>query len=202
MQNLSFLFLIFFQVFWSQQHPHWFPGKLCCCHISIFCELWIHMYKKNIHLAEKKVKYIFFFIYKFQFESHRVDRVMGFFSCCPNRDSPTPSPAGECVPPPLVRGGGGFTLACGRGGWCVPIPTRGQTLWYSSYICTLCWISSSFKNWNPQPIQIVFERHCFAFLLMLVHIMKETPNNGCTKTQVKKFRKRCKKRWRKNEVNF
>ncbi len=34
----------------------------------------------------------------------RVDRVLGFFSS-PNWDSPSPSPAGECVPPPLVPGG-------------------------------------------------------------------------------------------------
>ena len=33
------------------------------------------------------------------------DRVRGFFSSCPNWD-PQPSPAGECVPPPLwFRGG-------------------------------------------------------------------------------------------------
>jgi hypothetical protein len=39
--------------------------------------------------------------------THRVDRLSGFFSNRPNRDpSPTPSPAGECVPPSLVPGGG------------------------------------------------------------------------------------------------
>ncbi len=32
------------------------------------------------------------------------------------------------------------TLACGRGGGGIPIPTRGHTLWYSRYICTL-WCS-------------------------------------------------------------
>ncbi len=37
---------------------------------------------------------------------HRVDRVLSFFSSRPSWDSPTPSPAGECVPlPPLVPGG-------------------------------------------------------------------------------------------------
>jgi hypothetical protein len=50
--------------------------------------------------------------------NHRVDRLQSYFSVRPNWDSLTPSPAGECVPPPLVGGGGGFTLACGRGyGW-------------------------------------------------------------------------------------
>ncbi len=47
---------------------------------------------------------------------------------------PTPSHAGECVPL-LVPGGD--TLACGKGNGGVPIPTRGQTLWHSRYICTL-----------------------------------------------------------------
>jgi hypothetical protein len=49
--------------------------------------------------------------------SDRVDRVIGFFSSSPNWDPPTPSPAGECVPPLLVPGGGGGgTVASGRGG--------------------------------------------------------------------------------------
>ncbi len=43
---------------------------------------------------------------------HRVDRVLGFFSSCPNCDSPTPTPPGECVPP-LV---GGDTHLRERGG--------------------------------------------------------------------------------------
>jgi hypothetical protein len=41
-------------------------------------------------------------------------------------------------PPPTVSGGGRDTLACGRGGGGVPIRTRGQTLWCSRNICTLC----------------------------------------------------------------
>ncbi len=42
------------------------------------------------------------------------------------------------VCPPLWTGGGGVhTHACGRGSGGVPIPTRGPTLWYSRYICTL-----------------------------------------------------------------
>ncbi len=47
---------------------------------------------------------------------HRIDRVLGFFS---NRPEGTHSLAGR------VDGG-------------VPVRTRGQTLWYSRYICTLC----------------------------------------------------------------
>jgi hypothetical protein len=68
-----------------------------------------------------------------QCASHRVDRVLSFFSSRPNWDSPNPSPAGECVPP----FGSGGTPSRGERGWGVPIPTRGQTLWYSRYICTL-----------------------------------------------------------------
>ncbi len=64
-----------------------------------------------------------------------VDRVQVFFFSRPNRDSPTPSPAGECVLPSFGSGGGGVIHTnCGRGGWGVPIPTRGQTLWYSRYL--------------------------------------------------------------------
>jgi hypothetical protein len=67
-----------------------------------------------------------------------VDWVLSFFSSHPKWDSPTPLPAGERAPPPLwFRGGGTHTLAGGRGGGSVPIPTRGQTLWNSRYICTL-----------------------------------------------------------------
>ncbi len=37
---------------------------------------------------------------------HRVGRGLGFFSSRRNWDSPNPSPAGECVPPPFGSGGG------------------------------------------------------------------------------------------------
>ncbi len=50
----------------------------------------------------------------------------------------TPSPEGDCVPPPGTKGGGGgIQLLAGNwvGG---SIRTRGQTLWYSRYICTFC----------------------------------------------------------------
>ncbi len=47
-----------------------------------------------------------------------------------------PSPARECALPPFGSGGRG-TLAAERGGGRVPIPTRGHTLWYSLYVCTL-----------------------------------------------------------------
>jgi hypothetical protein len=39
-------------------------------------------------------------------DSHRVDRVLSFFSSRPNWDSPTPSHAGECVYSFLLFGSG------------------------------------------------------------------------------------------------
>ncbi len=81
--------------------------------------------------------------------------MLGFFSSRLNWDSPTPTPADECVPlwfgggDTLARGRGGPSWnegtdtmvsgahSCGRGGGRVPIRTRRQTLWYSRYICTL-----------------------------------------------------------------
>jgi len=51
------------------------------------------------------------------------------FSSRRNRDSPNPSPAGECAPFPSVQGGGAHALAIGeRGGGRVSIPTRGHPL--------------------------------------------------------------------------
>ncbi len=68
-------------------------------------------------------------------QTHRVGRVLSFFSSRRNWDSPNPSPACECASPPRFWGRG--TLACERGVGRVPIPTRGHRLWYSLYIRTL-----------------------------------------------------------------
>ncbi len=65
-----------------------------------------------------------------KYVQYRVDRVLGFFSSRPKRNTPPPS-EGECVHPLLVPGGT-HSLA-GEGGRGVPIRTRGQTLWYSRY---------------------------------------------------------------------
>ena len=46
--------------------------------------------------------------------NHRVGRVPSFLSSRRNWDSPTPSPAGECVLPSF--GSGGIHTHCGRGG--------------------------------------------------------------------------------------
>jgi hypothetical protein len=92
---------------------------------------------------------------------HRVDRVRGLFSSRPHWNSPTPSPAGECVPPPFGWGGG--TLARGRVVGGVPIQTRGQTLWYSRYIYTFCFIlySNLLKLSSPPMLAKVTDCHFF-----------------------------------------
>ncbi len=48
---------------------------------------------------------------------------------------PTPHPQ-ACVPP--IGSGGRSTLSGEKRGGRVPIPTKGHTLWYSVYVCTLC----------------------------------------------------------------
>ncbi len=77
---------------------------------------------------------------------HRIDRVHSFFSSRPNWDSPAPSHVGEYTPLPLVPGGHALEGERGWGG--VPIRTRGPTLWYSRYICTL-WVRVSTRGTYP-----------------------------------------------------
>jgi hypothetical protein len=69
------------------------------------------------------------------YTNHRLGRVLSFFPSRLYWDSPTPSPADECAPPPFGSGRRG-TLAGERGGGRVPVPTRGHTLWYSVNIPT------------------------------------------------------------------
>jgi hypothetical protein len=83
---------------------------------------------------------------------HRVGRVLSFFSRRRNWDSPNPSPAGECAPPPLVRGGGAQSLAresanSDEGTYTVVLPTfmyRKKALTKKSF----CWSSEA---WLLQP---------------------------------------------------
>ncbi len=87
--------------------------------------------------------------------AHRVDGVLGLFSS--SELGLTPSPAGECMCSPflwLEGGGEGRTRLRKRGGG-FPIPTRGQTLWYSRYICTLwerTFTDRMLKMWNPERL--------------------------------------------------
>jgi len=75
------------------------------------------------------------------YAEHRVGRVLNFFSFSSRRnwDSPNPSPAGECTPPPWSIGGRAHSLAR-KGVGRVPIPTRERTLWYS-----LCAVHTRWK---------------------------------------------------------
>jgi hypothetical protein len=78
--------------------------------------------------------------------AHRVDRVLGCFFSRPNWD-PHPLPRKRVCPlPHWFQGEGG---AHSEG--VVPIRTRGQTLWYSGYICTctLCCCLYSAESIRP-----------------------------------------------------
>ncbi len=66
--------------------------------------------------------------------NHSLDGLLGFFFSRRNLGLPHTSPAGEWNLTSIWFGGEGHT-PWGRGG---PIRTRGQTLWYSMYICNLC----------------------------------------------------------------
>ncbi len=59
--------------------------------------------------------------------NHRVYRVPGFFSSCPNWVHHTPSPARECLLPSL--GPIGETDSLAREGLGDPIPKKGHILW-------------------------------------------------------------------------
>ena len=56
------------------------------------------------------------------------------------RTPPTPRPQASVAP--SFGSGGRGTLAGEKGGERVPIPTRGHTLWYSFYVCTL-WVTGT-----------------------------------------------------------
>jgi hypothetical protein len=70
---------------------------------------------------------------------HRVGRVLSFFSSRRNWDSPNPSPAGECAPPPFGSGGRGTWHTRWRErGWESPNSDEGTyTVVYSANIRTL-----------------------------------------------------------------
>jgi hypothetical protein len=62
--------------------------------------------------------------------------VLSYFSSRRNWDSPTPSPAGECAPLPLVPGGGAHSLA--REGLGESQFRRGDLHCGTLYMCVLC----------------------------------------------------------------
>ncbi len=84
------------------------------------------------------------------------------FSSRRNWDSPTPSPAGECAPPPFCTGGEGHTRWRGGGGR-VPIQTRGHTLW--CFIYTVQYVQYFVKGREScmGGREEGIERNCFWF---------------------------------------
>jgi hypothetical protein len=67
-----------------------------------------------------------------------------------NWDSPNPSLASECAPPPRTGGEGG-TLACGWGVGGVLIPTTGEKAYHSAYSVMVGYRKrekSMVKNWE------------------------------------------------------
>ncbi len=100
--------------------------------VPTFKKLWAGWFHTIIHIYVTDS-----WVLRAQPEIHRqnVDRVLGFFFSRPNWDTPTPSPAGDYVLPSFGwGGGGGDTHSLRERGWGVPIPTRGQTLWYFRYL--------------------------------------------------------------------
>jgi hypothetical protein len=83
----------------------------------------------NHHKRDKKTRYNVL-------SRHRVGRVLGFISSLPNWDSPTPSPSGECAPPPFGSGGGAHLLA--REGVGESQFRRGDIHCGTLYIYVLC----------------------------------------------------------------
>ncbi len=78
--------------------------------------------------------------------AHRVDWVLGFFSNRPKFGLSTPSPAGECVPPPLVQGRGHTHLREGVGG---PSSNKGTdtVARYTVYVlCGTAILQNEFTN--------------------------------------------------------
>ncbi len=79
---------------------------------------------------------------------HSLDRVLSFFSRRRIGTPPPPHQQASVPPPPLMIQRGVHTRSRERGG-AVRIPTRGQTMWYSRYICTLC---VSLSQWTADKL--------------------------------------------------
>jgi hypothetical protein len=108
-----------------------FYEKIYCTKYSNFC--WSR--EKSFCVLPPELKCSEEYIYRFQLGGHRVSRVLSFFSSRRNWDSPTPSPAGECALPPLVRGEGHTRWR--EKGWESPNSDEG-TYTAVLYLYTLC----------------------------------------------------------------
>ncbi len=91
-------------------------------------------------------------------------RVLGFFFSRPNWDFPTPSPAGECVPPPLLVRGGGETLAGGRGG--VPNSDEGSDTVVLLVFMYFVLVAGQDTAQIGYSLFNLFKDHVFPFMLL------------------------------------
>ncbi len=196
MQNLSFPFFTFLSRFLASTSPTLISWKNFVVVISAFLATleWIHIYKKGIHLAEQKVKNVFSLSITCSLNPTEQTECQAFSHVVRIGTPPPPYPQASVFH--LLRfAGGGVHAHLRERGWGCPNSNEGtDTVVLYLYMYLFCVESHLVLKIEALNLQIVFERHCFAFLLMFVHIMKETPDNVCTKTQVKKFRTRCKKR--------
>jgi hypothetical protein len=103
--------------------------------------------------------------------------VLSFSSNRRNWDSPNPSPAGECAPPPPVLGGGEHSLA--REGLGESQFRRGDRHCGSLYVFVLCAANRGNKLWKIYrklvliaiPIAIRVTRYCMLTYLFCSHIL-------------------------------
>ncbi len=98
-------------------------------------------------------------------------RIRGFFPVVRIETPPPPHPQPSVFSPPLVQGG--YTVPSLREkGWGVPIPKRGQTLWYSMYllryICTLCSPAWGKDTIHRQYAYTVCVRGCVKILVQKI----------------------------------
>ncbi len=111
-------------------------SKCLCFRRLVFYLLFLKRKKiwKSLELLTERKSQWTILLHRHIVSRHRVDGVLSFLSSRPNwiGTLPTPSHAGECVPPTLF-GSGGSTLACG-GGNGVSQFQRGDR----HSICTLC----------------------------------------------------------------
>jgi hypothetical protein len=112
-----------------------------------------------------------------QFLALTVERLYGKRPIqCLAIDPPTPSPPGECVPPPLVRGED--TLARWRGGWrvniCVEDARHSSVLYICKYFVALTLPIQHAHNFFPLSRNILYMYGCTCTMFMLPQYIKQT----------------------------
>jgi len=109
-------------VLWLAATDHAVPIQTCVLGIAGFLVVQVQTILIPAHTVQRCTYRIL------NFHAHRVDRVLSFFSRHRNWDSPTLSPASECVPSPWTKGGGTHSPAY-EGVWPyggVPLPMSGE----------------------------------------------------------------------------